>query len=155
MIATAGHQVEVETHKTLNRVKGVVRSLVMGQNTEAELLECLEEQGVTDISRVTIKKNQEIIKTNTYILQFQRHEVPKTVRISDWHGESVEEYKSVRNNVISAKNSLILLSIVDKLSSLVLGVASRDTCIGIVLALCSACTARGLTTHSTKSVGSM
>ena len=55
VIAVAGHQVEVETHRTLNRVKGVGRSWLMGQSTEAEILECLDdEQSVTDISRGTI-----------------------------------------------------------------------------------------------------
>jgi len=87
-----GHRVIVEPHKTLNTVKGVVRSRAMSQCTEEELREILKEQSVIDIIRVKIKKQGEIIVTDTYILTFEKHQAPKTIKLSEWHKEMVDEY---------------------------------------------------------------
>jgi hypothetical protein len=57
----ANQSVTIEGRSTLNTVKGVVHSVTFGQTTD-ELLECLEDQGVTDLKRITIKRNNELIQ---------------------------------------------------------------------------------------------
>ena len=59
--------VMIEEHKHYNKVKGVVPSKTMSACEEDQLKEHLREQGVVDVQRVKIKKNGDLIKTNTYI----------------------------------------------------------------------------------------
>ena len=51
------------------------------------------EQGVAYIQRVTIKKNNEEIITDIYIMEFHKHVLSKVLKITDWHHEIVQEYK--------------------------------------------------------------
>ena len=82
----------VEPHKTLNQIKGVIKSKALNKNTIEELKERLEDQGIVNIQRIKIKKNGEEITTDTYILHFNKLELPKVVKITDWHYEAVQEY---------------------------------------------------------------
>ena len=89
----AGTAVVVTPHKRYNTVKGVVRSKAFGKSTEEDLKERLEEQGVTEVKRDTIKREGQIVQTDTYILTFNKHAIPRVVNLSDWHHELVEDYK--------------------------------------------------------------
>ena len=84
--------VVVEAHRTLNQVKGVIKSKAMGMNTVEELVDKLKDQGVSSIQRIKIKRNGEEIQTDTYIVNFHKHTIPKVLRITDWHYEAVQEY---------------------------------------------------------------
>ena len=89
----ANVHIVVEPHKSYNQVKGIIKSKAFGMSTSEELLECLSEQGVDKIQRVSIKRNNQEIVTDTYIVWFNKHELPKVVKVTDWHYEVVEEYK--------------------------------------------------------------
>ena len=41
---------------------------------------------------MTIKKYKEDIITDIYIIQFSKHVLPKVLKITDWHHETVQEY---------------------------------------------------------------
>ena len=89
----ANVQVVVEPHRTYNQVKGIIRSRAFSMSSIEELQECLKDQGVDKIQRISIKRKDEEIVTDTYIVWFNKHELPKVVKITDWHYEIVEEYK--------------------------------------------------------------
>ena len=88
----ADQPVIIYKHKRFNQVKGVVRCKCLKHDTEDEIKEHLKSQDVADVRRVSIKRNNEIIKTDTYILTFNLLSCPKTIRIADWLIIRVDEY---------------------------------------------------------------
>ena len=54
--------VQVYEHKTLNSSKGIVRIKNLKCETEENILEYLESQGVTNVKRFKIKKNIQVGK---------------------------------------------------------------------------------------------
>ena len=66
---------------SLNTSKGVVRSSELSLCTLDELKSHLANQGVTDIKRISIKRNEETINTNTYILTFNKSSLPKELKV--------------------------------------------------------------------------
>ena len=89
----AGKQTEAKIHPTLNTVKGVIKSRSFGACTEEEIVNHLKDQGVASCYRHKIHRNGELIKTDTYFLNFKLMKLPKTLKITDWHHELVEEYR--------------------------------------------------------------
>lgn len=67
-------------HPTLNTCRGVVKSQELSLCTLEEIKTNLQEQDVLDVRRIQIKKNNETINTNTYILTFDSHTPPKEVK---------------------------------------------------------------------------
>ena len=61
---------KVYPHNTLNSSKGVLRSPDLSLCTLDEIKNNLCKQGVTDAKQISIKRNNQIIPTNTYILNF-------------------------------------------------------------------------------------
>ena len=60
-------EIKTYSHKTLNSSKGVIRNKELFQCSREELIAELKNQGVTDIKRVTIKKeNQQYKQTLIY-----------------------------------------------------------------------------------------
>ena len=59
----------------LNSSKGVVTSLDVSLCTLDEIKSNLYKQGVTNVKQISIKRNNQIISTNIYILNFN---TPKT-----------------------------------------------------------------------------
>ena len=53
----------------------------MRSETEENILEYLKPQGVTHVNRFTIRKNHEIVNTNTLLLTFNSVVTPKTLKI--------------------------------------------------------------------------
>ena len=89
----AGTAVVVTPHNRYNTVKGVVRSKPFIKGIEDHLKERLEEQGVTEVKRVTSKREGQSVQTDMHILTFNKHSVPRAVHLSDWHHELVGDYK--------------------------------------------------------------
>ena len=89
----ADNQVVVEPHRSLNVVKGVVRSSSFAQSTLTKLEERLKDQGVSNIRRISKKVGEDIIETDTFVLTFNRLTRPKVLKITDWHNVLVHEYK--------------------------------------------------------------
>ena len=69
-------------HEKLNTSKGVIRSRELALATEDKIASALGKQGVTNIKRISIRKGEERIQTNTYILTFNKPQTPKEVKIS-------------------------------------------------------------------------
>ena len=69
-------KIEVYPHNTLNSSKGVVRSPDLSLCTLDEIRNNLRGQGVTDAKQISIKRNNQIIPTHTYILNFNTPKPP-------------------------------------------------------------------------------
>ena len=84
------HTLKIKTYslKTLNSSKGVVRNKELSHCSREEILAELKNQGVTDIKRITIKKENQ---TNTYILIFDPPTTPKQIKIG-YINEKIETY---------------------------------------------------------------
>ena len=76
-----GLKIKSFAHLSLNTSKGVVRSSELSLCTIDELKSHLANQGVTDIKRISIKRNEETIKTNTYIITFNKSSLPKELKV--------------------------------------------------------------------------
>ena len=63
----------------------------MALATEDEIASALGKRGVTNIKRISIRKGEERIQTNTYILTFNKPQTPKEVKIG-YCLERVEQY---------------------------------------------------------------
>ena len=72
----ANVKIKSYAHLSLNSSKGVVRSSKYSLCTLDELKSNLLDQGVIDI-----KRNQETIQTNTYIFNFNKHQLPTELRV--------------------------------------------------------------------------
>ena len=67
----------VSIHKALNLSRSVIRCM-----TEEEIKTELQEQGVVEIHRVTVKRDTEKVPTNTLFLTFNTPEMPKEIIVS-------------------------------------------------------------------------
>ena len=77
----AGLKIKASPHLSLNSSKGVVRSSELSLCTLDEIKTYLKPQGVSDVKRISIKRNDEIINTNTYIFTFSRSQLPKEIKV--------------------------------------------------------------------------
>lgn len=59
----------------------MIRTRELQDMDEAEIASELNQQGVIDVKRITIKKDGQIIKTDTYILSFNRPQLPERIHI--------------------------------------------------------------------------
>ena len=78
-------------YEKLNTSKGVIRSRELALATEEEIASALGKQGVTNIRRISIRKGEQRIQTNTYILTFNQPHTPNKVKIG-YCFERVEQY---------------------------------------------------------------
>ena len=78
-------------HEKLKTSKGVIRRRELALATEDEIASALGKQGVTNIKRISIRKGEQRIQTNTYILTFNNPRTPKEVEIG-YCLERVEQY---------------------------------------------------------------
>ena len=67
-------------HKTLNSCKGIIRDRMLKHETEENITEYLKTQGVTACKRFTIKKDGNLIETNTLLLTFNTTTLPKSLK---------------------------------------------------------------------------
>ena len=73
--------VTVTEHKTLNSCKGIIRDRMLKNETDENITEYLKQQGVTACKRFTIKKDGNLIETNTLLLTFNSTSLPKSLKI--------------------------------------------------------------------------
>ena len=81
-------------HEKLNSSKGVIRSREFALATKDEIASALGKQGITNIKRIYIRKGEQRIQTNTYILAFNKPRTPNEVKIG-YCIEGVEQYVPV------------------------------------------------------------
>ena len=61
-------KVKVSEHKTLNTSRGIIKDRALKGESEKDICDYLKNQGVTAVKRFTIKKEFDIIETNTLLL---------------------------------------------------------------------------------------
>ena len=77
----AGVSMKASPHRSLNSSKGVIHTKDLRDLDEEEIASELDDQGILSVSRITIKKDGNIINTNTYILTFSKLSPPEKLRI--------------------------------------------------------------------------
>ena len=70
-------KINVYPHKTLNKSKGVVRSAELSLYSIEEIEKELKKQGILEAKRITSWRNNQSIKTNTYIITFDKPKILK------------------------------------------------------------------------------
>ena len=70
--------VSVEKHRTLNSSRGVISEPDLLYSTNEEILEHLQSQNVTEIRRITLRRNGQILPTKHLILTFK---IPKKLKL--------------------------------------------------------------------------
>ena len=84
--------VSVSEHKTLNFSKGTLVSETMSSSSIEDLQNALRGQGVTKIERLKSKISGELRDTHRYVLTFNKPELPRTIKLCDWHHELVDHF---------------------------------------------------------------
>ncbi|GBO02894.1 hypothetical protein AVEN_139850-1 [Araneus ventricosus] len=75
-------EVKVAPHHTLNHSKGVISESEFQRDLEDDILECLKDQKVIAVRRITIKRNNQNFPTKHVILTFNTPVLPKSVKIA-------------------------------------------------------------------------
>ncbi|GFT94173.1 RNase H domain-containing protein [Trichonephila clavipes] len=76
----ARYPVTVFPHKSLNSCRGVISEPDLLGTSDSEILEGFSGQGVTQVRRITIKKDSTIIPTKHLILTFTSPTLPQTIK---------------------------------------------------------------------------
>lgn len=71
--------IKTSPHRSLNEKKGIIRCAEFKGMTDDDLSDELSEQGVTEVKRIRIYKNGTHEDTNTFILTFGTHTLPKFI----------------------------------------------------------------------------
>ena len=74
-------------HQNFNTSKRVMRSQDLPLCPLEEIKKELKPQGVTDVKRVSIKRDNKMIHTNTYIMTFESPKIRN--RLHNWKGETI------------------------------------------------------------------
>ena len=74
--------VKVSLHSSLNTCKGVVRCPDLRGCSEQEILENMREQGVTDVRRIKIRRDETLKDTNTFVFTFNTPVLPKQLKVA-------------------------------------------------------------------------
>ena len=119
--------VVIAAYSRYNTVKGILRGRAFGKIIEEILKECLEEQGVSEVKRMQTRRDGELKLTDTYIFTFNRLPLlPRTIHLSDWHHELIEEYQYRAQQSSSAKDMDTWQNISIKSKLIVRGVEAKD-----------------------------
>ena len=73
--------VEVAEHKTLNSSKGIIRDKALKGESEGNIKDNLQDQGVTAVKRFKIRIGHDLVSTNTLLLTFNSVVPPKSLKI--------------------------------------------------------------------------
>ena len=76
-----GLKCSVTPHSSLNKSKGIIRCPALSRVTSDDIKEGMVEQGVTDVRRITVRRDGETKLTNTYVLTFNSPNLPTVVKI--------------------------------------------------------------------------
>ena len=71
----------VKPHSSLNTSKGTVRCPALSKVTTEHIIEFMGEQGVTDVRRITVRRDGILKPTNTFVLTFNTPILPTVVKI--------------------------------------------------------------------------
>ena len=71
----------VKPHSSLNTSKGIVRCPALSKVTTEHIIEFMGEQGVTDVRRITVRRDGILKPTNTFVLTFNTQILPTVVKI--------------------------------------------------------------------------
>ena len=74
-----GSEVDCIQHKTLNQVRGVIRSIELLRYSEEKIQSELEEQGVTEVKQMKKTVNGIVTPLPTYVLTFDRLRLPNII----------------------------------------------------------------------------
>jgi hypothetical protein len=79
--------IRISSHKSLNYKKGIIRSRDLKGCSDEEILKSdgAKQQGITGVKRFKIKKNGEIIDTNTFLITFGLPTIPKYIKLAYLH----------------------------------------------------------------------
>jgi len=74
----------VSPHKSLNYKKGIIRSRDLKGCSDEEILESdgAKQQGITGVKRFKIKKQGQVVDTNTFLITFGLPTLPKCVKLA-------------------------------------------------------------------------
>ena len=72
--------IKVSAHTSLHSSKGVIRSRDVEGISEDEMLENLSSQGVSAVKRIHIRRNNELVPTNNFILTFCKPLLPDSIK---------------------------------------------------------------------------
>ena len=75
--------IRVSIHKALNSSRSVIRCRELSGMTETENKTELQEQGVAEVHRVTVKKDTEKVPINTPFLIFSTPDLPKEITVGN------------------------------------------------------------------------
>ena len=70
----------VKPHSSLNTSKGIVRCPALSKVTTEHIIEFMGEQGVTDVRRITVRRDGILKPTNTFVLTFNTPILPTVVK---------------------------------------------------------------------------
>ncbi|GFU39460.1 putative RNA-directed DNA polymerase from transposon BS [Trichonephila clavipes] len=70
----------VTPHRSLNSCRGIISKPDLLCSSETEILEGLSDQGVTQVRRITIKKDSSLFPTKHLILTFNSPKLPSTIK---------------------------------------------------------------------------
>ena len=73
--------VKITPHNSLNFCKGVIKTPDIKMCTDDEIVAQLYDQGVIACKRITITRDGNQIRTNTYILTFNRLQLPRVINL--------------------------------------------------------------------------
>ncbi|XP_064475513.1 uncharacterized protein LOC135389389 [Ornithodoros turicata] len=76
-----GTKIAASYHKTLNTSRGVIAVPELIDVPEEEILTNLKEQGVTNVRKLKIRKNNEYIITRNVVLTFDKPTIPQTLKV--------------------------------------------------------------------------
>jgi hypothetical protein len=72
--------ISVTPHRSLNSSRGVIRCHEFRDCVDAEVLEALRTQGVTDVKHIMTKRNDKMEPSNTLIVTFNTSVPPKSIK---------------------------------------------------------------------------
>jgi len=73
--------VGVSVHDRLNSSRGVIRCRELSGDSELEIKSSLAKQGVTEVKRVSVRRDGQVIPTNTYFITFGLSKLPSALKI--------------------------------------------------------------------------
>ncbi|GFT69231.1 uncharacterized protein TNCV_2253841 [Trichonephila clavipes] len=77
--------IQVKQHATLNYSRGVISAADLYNVTEEEILENMAEQNVSQVRRITIRRDGQVLKTKHLILTFATPDLPQSVKVAFLH----------------------------------------------------------------------
>lgn len=78
----AKQTVTVTPHRSLNSVQGVISEKQLMNATNTDILESLQNQGVSAVQGITITKAKEEINIKHIVITFDRHNLPERVNVA-------------------------------------------------------------------------